>query len=90
MLAAGAAKTREWVGKCGNNNYTLNYTYNPDKDRIGSPWQSVLTVNGLKIKGYFIAGGDGYNFYTSDQRTTVSNRPSGHTLKLKGKTYRCN
>ena len=90
MLSAVEVKAREWIGKCGNNSYTLNYTYNPGKDKMGSPWHSVLRVNGVKIKGFFIAGGDGYNFYTSDQRTAVSNRPSGHTLWLNGKTYRCN
>ena len=74
---------------CGGKAYTLNYTYNPEKDAIGSPWKAILKVNGAKIRGFYIAGGDGYNFYTSDQRTTVSNRPSGHTLKLHGKTYQC-
>ena len=89
LVANGDLNAREWEGTCGDKKYTITYTYDPHKDKIGNPWKSVLRVNGEKIRGFFIAGGDGYDFFTTDRKTKVSNRPSGHTLMLNEQTYTC-
>lgn len=65
----------EEKGACGNIKYILSYSYSPDRDEIGSPWKAVLRANGRQIKGFYIAGGDGFSFYTADNQTTLANRP---------------
>jgi hypothetical protein len=41
------------------------------------------------MNGFYIAGGDGFSFYTADNQTTLANRPSGYLLKFNGKFITC-
>ena len=76
-------------GTCGKIKYNLSYSYGPGTDEIGSPWKAILRANGRQINGFYIAGGDGFSFYTADNQTTLANRPSGYLLKLNGKFITC-
>jgi len=83
------AQANEFQGQCGPYIFKLSYSYNPDVDEIGNPWKAMLVVDKNRYKGCFIAGGDGFSFYTPDEKKTLSARPSGYILTIDGKEYKC-